>query len=170
MRKARGFTLVEVLVTVALFSMMMLMVGTVLRRGGEQTDLNDHKMALQGTLREGLYKMAQEIRESSPSRVAIANGGAGLSFQIPASVSNSGTITWSGPITYQLGGNGRQLIRTDGGTGQITVFANDVQSVTFTASGAPIATVGYSVTVQRTLTNGRILSVTSTGEARLRNP
>jgi len=169
MKKTKGFTLVELLLTAFLFAMVMAMVGTVFQRGQAQAELNDGKMVLQGTLRETLYRMGQEIRETSPSRVSVTNAGATLTFQIPASVNNSGVITWSGPITYQLGGNGTQLIRTNA-AGQTSVLANNVQGIIFTATGAPIATVNYTVTTRRTLPNGRILTLTSTGEARFRNP
>ena len=149
--------------------MMMLLVGLVMQRGEAQTNLNDNKMVMQENLRESLYRMSQEIRESSPSRASITNNGSLLTFQIPASVSNSGAITWSSPITYQLGGNGRQLTRTDTGTGRSTILANDVQNVAFAATGNPLATITYNITVRRTLTNGRVLSVASSGQARLRN-
>ena len=169
MKKAKGFTLVETLVSLALFSMMMVLVGLVLQRSQEQAALNDAKLILQNNLREALYKMSQEIRESAPSRVTVAADGSSVTFQVPANISTSGTITWSTPITYQIGGNGSQLIRADG-TGQNTVYANDVQGLTFTSNGAPLKGVVYSVTGQRVLTNGRIISLTSNGEAELRNP
>jgi len=170
MKRANGFTLIELMVSFLLFSMMILLVGDILQRGEAQTNLTDNKMVMQQALREALYRMSQEIRESAPSRISVTNNGALLTFQIPASVNNSGVITWSSPITYQVGGNGRQLVRTDTGSGQSRILANDVQTVVFTVSGSPVATVNYTVTAQRTLTNGRILSLGSTGGARLRNP
>lgn len=169
MKNKKGFTLIELMVSVALFSMMMLLVGMVMQRGEAQTHMNENQIVIQDNLRQALYGMGQEIRESSPSQVGITNNGGLLTFRIPASVNNSGSITWSNPITYQVGGTGRQLVRSDTGSGRNTILANDIQSVTFSATGVPAATITYSVTAQRTLTNGRVLSVTSTGEARLRN-
>ena len=166
--KYKGFSLPEMMASLAVFSLIMVLVSAILRGGEDQVRLGEIKMNLQESARESLYRMALEVRESSPSKVALASGGAALSFQIPASVSNSGVITWSPSITYQLGGNGTQLVRITGG--QTTVLANDIQSVAFGASGSPIATVSFSVITRRTMINGRILSVTSTGEAKLRNP
>lgn len=174
MKKIQGFTLLEMMVAVGVFSLLMLLVMMILRGGEEQTRLADIKMALQESARESLYRMGQEIRESSPARVAITNGGQTLTFQIPAVVSNSGTITWSNPLTYQVGGTGTQLIRTDTGTGQTTVLANDIQSVNFAMTGNPANTVTYTVNARRTLINGRLVPenspLTQAGEARLRNP
>lgn len=168
MKNKLGFTLIELMVSMALFSMMMLLVGMVMQRAEAQTNLNENRMIIQENLREGLYKMGQEIRESSPTQLSITNGGTQLSFRIPANVSNSGVIAWSSPILYQVGGNGTQLIRTDTGTGVSTVLANHVQTVTFTSAGAA-ATITYDLTLRRTLTNGRIISIVSRGQARLRN-
>lgn len=169
MKTRRGFTLIELMVSVALFSMMMLLVGMVMQRGQAQTNMNENYIIIQDNLRQSLYRMSQEIRQSSPSQLSITNNGAVLTLRIPASVNNSGSITWSSPVTYQVGGTGRQLVRTDTGSGQSTILANDIQSVIFTAAGNPLATINYRLTAQRTLTNGRVLSVTSTGQARLRN-
>lgn len=167
--KQRGFTLPEMMMSMVIFSLVMALTVMVLRGGEEQVHLVEAKMHLQESTREALYRMGQDIRESSPSRTTVINGGVGLTIQIPASVDNSGGITWSSPITFQVGGNGTQLIRTDTGIGQTTILANDIQSVVFTVSGNPVATVAYTVAAQRTLTNNRVLSVNSTGEARLRN-
>ena len=156
------------MVSMVVFSLTMILVGMILRGGEEQTRFASLKMNLQESTRESLYRMGLEIRESSPSRVALGSNGSSLAFQIPASVSNSGVITWSGPITYQRGGNGNQLVRVS--AGQTTVLANDIQTITFSTTGAPVSTVIFSVTAQRTLISGRVLSVASTGEARLRNP
>lgn len=168
-KEQRGLTFSEMIVATTIFSLSMVMVSQVLRGGAEQLRTAETKMNLQESARESLYRMGLEIREASAARTAVTNGGASLTFQIPAGVSNSGTVTWSSPITYQVGGSGSQLIRLDTGTGQSTVLANDIQSILFTASGNPPDTVTYRVTAQHSLANGRNLSVISTGEAKLRN-
>jgi len=168
MKNKSGFTLIELMVSTALFAMMMLLVGMVMQRAEAQTNLNENRMVIHENLREALYRMGQEIRESSPAQLSITNGGTQLSFRIPANVNNSGVIAWSNPITYQVGGNGTQLIRTDTGTGANTVLANHVQGILFTNTGSA-ATINYDLTLRRTLTNGRIISIVSRGQARLRN-
>jgi len=167
-RKIKGFTLPEMMVSLAIFSLMMLLVSVILRGGEEQLRLSDHKMSLQESLRESLYRMALEVRESSPSRVSVTNGGSTLVVQIPTGVSDFGVIIWSAPITYQVGGNGKQLVRIQGG--QASVLANDIQSVAFQTTGNPTGTIVFNVAAQRTLIDGRVLSLASSGEAKLRNP
>lgn len=162
----RGIALLEMMIAVAIFSLMMVLVGAILVGGERQADFNDTKIDLQTAVRNSLYQMSLDIRESSPSRTSIGAGGNRLTFQVPASISNSGTITWSAPVTYQIGGNGRQLVRSD--SAGSTVLANDVQTINFSFTDA--STLTYSVTAQRTTRNGRPLSVTSTGTARFRNP
>lgn len=163
----RGFTILELLVAMVIFTMMMGLLGVVFIGGRNHAMLTDTKMNLQTSVRDSLTSMSLEIRESSPSRVAIGGGGSTLTFQIPASVTNSGTIAWSSPVTYRIGGNGKQLIRNDG-AGNTTILANDVQSVNFSFVDAN--TVVYSVTTQRTTIEGRNISATLTGDARFRNP
>ena len=167
--RERGLTLLEMLVAVGVFSLLMLLVNTILDGGRKQVWVAENKMHLEESVREGLYRMALEVRETAPSRVAIGANGANLTFQIPANVSNSGTITWSPPIVYQVGGNGSQLVRVDSATTQTTILANDVQTVNFATVGNPVTRVTFSVTAQQNTIDGRALTVTSTGEARLRN-
>ena len=119
----------------AIFSLMVFLVNMILQGSADHVRLTETKMHLQESLRESLYRMGLEIRESAPSRATITNGGAAITFQIPAGVSNSGVITWSSPIAYQIGGNGTQLVRLDIATNQTSVLANDIQSVVFTAHG-----------------------------------
>jgi hypothetical protein len=157
------------LAATAVFSLMIFLVSMILQTSGDHVRFTENRMHLQESLRESLYRMGLEIRESSPSRFAISNTGAVLTFQIPASVSNSGVITWSNPVTYRIGGNGTQLVRTDTVTNQTNVLANDIQNVVFAATGSPVSTITYTLTAQRTLIGGRVLAETSAGEAGLRN-
>lgn len=178
MKDSRGFSLPELLVSAALFSLMMLLTGMILRGGEEQARQSEFHMHLRDNAQGSLYKMALEIRESSPARTTVSNGGSLLTIQIPSAVSSSGSITWSNPITYRVRVNAdgaRQLIRevTNPANNQIlstTVLASDIQTVAFTPNGAPPATITMAVTAQRTMTNGRVLSISSTGGARIRNP
>ncbi len=165
--KNKGFTLVELLVAVAVFGIMMGLFGAILTDGQNHVRMSDMKMNLQASVRNSLTQMSMEIRESSASRTSVGNGGASLSFQIPTSVGTTGTITWSSPITYQIGGNGRQLVRIDT-NGNTAILANDVQALNF--SFIDPNTLVYSVTAQRTTVDGRALTTTLTGDARFRNP
>ena len=165
----KGFTLVELLAATLLFTLVVGLTALILRGGQEQARYTETRMHLDESLRQALYQMNLDLREASPGRTTVGNNGASLTLQVPTAVSNSGNITWSNALTFQVGGNGRQLVKIDAGTRQTTVLANDIQSVNFTAAGNPVATIQYVLTAQRALWNGRNISVSSTGEARLRN-
>ena len=167
LKRNRGFTILELLIATGVFSIMMVLFGAILVGAQNQVRLSDTKMNLQTSVRDSLTQMSLEIRESSASRVTVGGGGTSLTFQIPTSVGNSGTITWSSPIIYQIGGNGRQLVRTDG-SGSTSVLANDVQAMNFAFVDAN--TLVYAITAQRTTVDGRPVSTTLTGDARFRNP
>ena len=163
----KGFTLVELLVASVVFVIMVMMAGAILSAGQDHARLAGGKIDLEEATRESLYKMGLEIRQSSPDHFTIAEDGNSLDFQIPESVDDAGTITWSSTITYQIGGNGTQLVRFDSGTDETTVLANDIQTLEF--SSLNDNTIQFDVTAQRELVDGRVLSVSSTGEARFRN-
>jgi prepilin-type N-terminal cleavage/methylation domain-containing protein len=163
----RGLTLPEIMVSVFVFSLMILLTSTVLRGGQEQVTLTEARINLEESLRQSIERIGLEVREASPSLTGIGANGESITFQIPTAVSDAGDITWSNQITYQVVGT--QLVRLDVGTDQSTVIANDVQSIVFEAAADPISTVVYTVNVQKTLTNGRVLTAASAGETRLRN-
>lgn len=167
MHPARGFTVLEMVVVMGIFSIILMLLNTAMMSGMNHVNFNSAKMDLQASVRNAMTQLSFEIREASASRVTIGSGGSSLRIQIPSSVGNSGTINWSSPITYQVGGNRRQLVRT-GGNEAASVLANDVQSVTF--SFVDQATLAYTLTMQKTLADGRSTSVALTGHARLRNP
>ena len=163
----KGMTLPEVMTSVFIFSLLILLTSVVLREGQAQVMYAEARIDLEESLRQSIDKMGLEIRETSPSFAAIGDNGASLTFQIPSSVDDAGAITWSGSITYQIVGS--QLVRLDTVTGETKPMANDIQTINFTSTGNPVSTLVYTVTARRTLLDGRDITVTSTGEARLRN-
>lgn len=69
--RERGFSLAELLVVVAVSSVILYAFFIALRVGDEQFQTSQLNMTIQESTREGLYKMIQEIRQSSPNRVKI---------------------------------------------------------------------------------------------------
>ena len=168
-RNSKGFSLVELIVVMAISTMFMLLIGMTFQGSNEQLDVSQGKITVEEAVRGSLYRMALEIRESAVSRVTIANGGATLNFQIPQSISNDGVITWSNLITYQVDGTTRQLVRTLQGTPGATVLANDIDGVNFNAVGTPVTSYSFTVTARRNTINGRNLTVSGTNHAKPRN-
>lgn len=177
LKSRKGFTLLEMMIVMAISSMIAYSIFAVMRAGQEQAQSANTRMTIYDGAREGLYKMVQEIRMSAPGRIAILNAGSRIQFSVPnpASPTNADyTINWNGSsmITYSLGGtNGRQVLRTDP-NGNVAVIANDVVALNFTGNAAQPSVVTVSLSVQRTLTNGRVIPAAAlqvTGQAEVRN-
>lgn len=170
-----GMTVTELMVAVAVSVIITYIVFTAIRVITDHNSTSGLKMAIQTSAREALYKMLMEIRESSPSRITIT-GGNTIRFQIPnetAPVTSSYAVNWGDTIQYTRGGtNNSQIIRTNVTTSATSVIANDVTSLAVTGNTTPPTKVSLTISVQRSLLNGRSIPsspITLTGQARVRN-
>jgi len=163
LRSERGFSLLEMMISISISAMLFYTMYAVMRAGDQQVNTAQVQMELQDSAREGLYRMLQEIRQTAPDRITINGAGTGIQFDVPASgnaFDASFNINWNGANTvqYSLGGlNGTQLLRTVVGSGQSTVLANNVTAINFTGNAADPTLVTITVSAQRTLLNGRQL-------------
>lgn len=161
----KGFTLVEVMIAMAIASVMTYAIFVVMRTSQEQMQAADVKMSIQDSAREGIYKMLQEIRLSAPNQVTLGSGGTSITFNIPDSttpLTAAYTVDWTtaDAIVYQLGGTGgNQILRTING-GNSKVIANNVTSLTFTGDATPPRVVTVTVNLQRQMTNTRQMTAT----------
>ena len=180
----KGFTLLEMTVTIGLSSMIAFAFFHVMRNGTFQSESADVQMKIQENSREALYKTIQELRMTSPSRVTFGTGCNSITFNVPNPSTPVNTtsyvVNWPGhQIQYAISGN--QLVRTNVTTSQSSVVASDVTSVMFTtdttspftcSTTASPTTITAVINVQRTLKNGRAVPVSPlqvAGQARIRN-
>lgn len=183
-QKMNGFTMMEMMVTVGISSMLTFSMFHVMKVGAVQSEVADVRMTIQDSGREAIYKVVQELRMTSPTRVTFGGSCASITFNVPdpASPVNSTTkaVNWPGhQIQYAFAGT--QLTRTNVTTGQTSVIANNVTSAMFTtdttspftcATGASPNTVTAVLNLQRSLKNGRLIPATPlqvAAQARIRN-
>lgn len=174
----KGFTMLEMMVAIGISSMIAYSMFFAMRLGDDQIQTTQLKMYIQDSAREGVYRMIQELRQSSPTRITIGAGGNNIQFSMPNSanpVNPDFSVNWGAAhtIRYALGGlNNRQLIKTNMTTSQTTVFGNDVTGVTFTGNTGSPTIVTITMNVQRALINGRLVPaqpLQMTGQAEIRN-
>lgn len=174
----KGFSMLEMLVVVAISSMIFYTMFVVLRKGDDQVQMTQVKMHLEENAREGVYRLVQDLRQSAPDRITINGGGSSIQFQVPASASafsNDFSIDWANAetIQYALGGtDGVQLVRTNLTTGNTRVMANDFTAINFTGDAANPNVVTITVSVQRATVNGTLIPATPlqlTAQAEIRN-
>lgn len=173
LKNERGYTLVEMMIVVAVTSGISLAVFSAMRAGDVQYQDADIRMAIEDSAREALYKISQDLRHSSSTNGSISTGTNTITFTIPDPnnpVSGSYTENWTTSphvITYALSSD--QLIRTNTTTATTTVVANDVTGITFSRTGDLVT---IYMDVQRDLANGRNVPATPlrlTTQVELRN-
>jgi prepilin-type N-terminal cleavage/methylation domain-containing protein len=176
LKSQKGFTLLELLVTVAITTILSYSLYIALRAGDEQRQAMDTKMLIYDSAREGLYKMTQEIRQTASNRVTFGAGNTSITFDIPnpaTPVNASYGVDWTTAqqVTYAIGGaNGDQIIRTVGGNS--TVIAREVTALTFSGNATPPSVVTVTMSVQSSTAGGRTMTaapVQMSAQARLRN-
>src|SRR5512140_2527531 len=90
MKKMReGFTLIEIMIVVAISTVILFGVFGILKVSNEQLETIHGKMSLEESPREALFKMAQEIRQTAYHK--ILNFGTGNSL-------NGNTINFRVPV------------------------------------------------------------------------
>lgn len=146
------------MVVLAISSIVAYATFVAFRSGDVQYQTSQVTMTIQDSAREGLYKMIQEIRHSSPTNGNIVIEAGSIRFDIPNPtnpVQSDYTENWGDPKQIQYALSGTQIIRTNltpNSNEAPQVMANDVTALSFTQAGNILTA---SVSVQRQLVNGR---------------
>lgn len=155
----RGFTFVEILISMAIVAGMSLVLIATLRSGQQSWQVEEARMSVSLELRRSVDAMSRELANTQMGRVQFLDGNRRVVFQVPEDLNgdgtvldSAGTIEWSpNTVTYALGGvDGNQVIRTQGAATR--VLANGVTTLSFTPQGSE--TVQISVTARRGATTG----------------
>lgn len=167
---SEGYSLVEMMVTLAVFSLLLITAWQVFDASQESMNWNYHQLNLQKEMRRILDTMSKEIRESSPSSpTPISIGANTITFQIPATVSATGAVTAWTPVTYGLGAD-NTVVRTTG-TQTNAIGGGGITGLNFVypVAGMP-RTVQIQITGTATTLKLRNITTTATGQVVLRNP
>jgi prepilin-type N-terminal cleavage/methylation domain-containing protein len=79
----KGFSLIEIMVVVAIFTIIIGAAYALLNSGRTGWYSGDTKIELQEDLRELADAITYELSQSAISRIAIGGGGASITFQVP---------------------------------------------------------------------------------------
>ncbi len=155
----RGFTLVEVLVSVLILGFLFAAIYGVLNIGNIIFIDDMTLVQLQQQARLAMDGMIRELRQSKASVIAF-NSSSDISFSIPAQTYGD---PWLGPIRYYLDSVIGQIKREYAGATKI--LANDINSLNFSPPGNIMQIqLGAAKTVRQ-----RSLSFSLTEKVRLRN-
>ncbi|MFH0984985.1 MAG: prepilin-type N-terminal cleavage/methylation domain-containing protein [Candidatus Omnitrophota bacterium] len=184
-----GFTLIEMMIVVAISSIIVFGAFTLLKVSNEQLQIIHSKMTLEGNLREALFKMAQEIRQTAYHKIVDFGTGNSLSgttinFRVPVPAPDESTLVdqnysplWAFDINYSLDADTHQILRTSvdpaTNTTQQAVLANNVTALTFSRPSTSSGLVTITASTQEELANGRLIPETPlliSVQAETRNP
>jgi prepilin-type N-terminal cleavage/methylation domain-containing protein len=125
----KGFTLVEIMISVAIMAGMIVGLFQVFETGRNVYDSNQALMQKQRIVQQVLGGMVRELRQARLSDITINGTNDQIDFVIPVSVD---PVTMSSNIEYSI--NNNQIIRTHP-PGAQTVLAVNVDNLTFTLNG-----------------------------------
>lgn len=165
----RGFSLVEALITILIFSILSAACLSVFVSASGSYQMTQGRAQLQGEMRKGVNWLKNELRQSGSAGITnvLSNGTAYTSITFKtATGTSSGITTWSAnTIQYAL--SGTNLQRTTGGVAR--TICQNVQSVSFTRQTTTPDIVDISLAGQLVTQKGTILTQTLNFKVELRN-
>jgi|GEM_PF-1114362 len=168
-----GFTLVEALTTVLLFSIILGVCFMILLSGTDSWHVNSAKVEVQQEVRKAADWIKQELIQSGSSTItnvpADSSWYTAITFKTTTGVSG-GSISWSSETIQFLLGSGataNQLIRRSGSTDK--VCAQGIQTLQFRRQASTPSVVEVNVEAQKTTPKGTTLTATSNFKVKMRN-
>ena len=138
MRTDNGFSMVEMLVVVAIFTMLMSGLFTTLSVGNASWQSSENGVAIQRDARNALWAMTKDLRKASGAVITQSAGSTTLVFTHPT----DGAVTYS---WVNSGAGAKQIIRTTAAATRI--LANNISALTFTDQSTSML---INMTVTRT--------------------
>jgi prepilin-type N-terminal cleavage/methylation domain-containing protein len=175
MRSLTGFTLIEILFGVAIFSILILAIFAVMNVGIGAWFSSDVSVQLRQEIIKAFTKMEKELKETRPAQISLTIGtsSSSLTFKIPHDNNNDGTILdsfgnieWSGNIMYALNG-ANEITRT--ASGVTSVLARNVVNLQFSRPTSPVNLLQIDITARKVSTQRRTIQDTGQITTKMRN-
>ena len=155
-KKRKGFTLVELLVAMGIFSILITGLYAVLLCGEHSFRYGSTAVSLQENARSIYFWLTRDLRRArTPVNATLDNNGESFSI-----------ITPSGSISYSLESKGNTLVLRRTCSGQTLYVGKDISSINISTSG-DLAQV--TVNVNKRVSYGDIQTFSVTGRVELRN-
>lgn len=170
---SNGFSLVEVMVTMFIFSILVTGLYASLAAGENSWQVNKTKMELQQELRKAVEWMKYDLQEAGSGSITnVPADGAWYStitFKTPDGVTSSGAINWSSDTTQFIlaGTNSNELHRIIGSTTKI--LAQSISSLHFRRQSTSSEILEVGLIAQKDTDKGISVSSQLMLEVQLRN-
>lgn len=192
----KGFTLIEVAIAAAVSTIILFGAFAILQVSNRQLEIAHAKMTLRESTREALFKMAQEIRQTSRNKLALeiwdtctppidgVECSNTIDFVVPVPIPDVASLVdshfipnWSYGIQYSLDEEKHQILRTSTNqttfVSKTTILANEITALKFSRPISNPGLITLGVEAQRTLSNGEMIPknpIQMTTQAEARNP
>ena len=165
----KGFTLPEVLVSTFIFAGVTAICLALLLAGTNAWKNNKVQNELQGETRKAMEWIKEDLRQSGVNGIsnvpADGSNYTTITFQEVTGVTNGSAIWSASNFVYAL--SGTDLQRT--ANGSTRTVAQNIQSLQFKRLLTTPNLLEVSLTAQGTTDGGRIITIASTVDVRLRN-
>ena len=170
----QGFTLVEMMVTVAIFSFILGICYTLFISGSNSWETNSVRVELQQELRRAMDWVSQDLRQSGSAAITNvpADGATYTSITFRKSAGASGgNLVWDVNTTrYFLGGVAGNQLQKQVGVQPASLIAQNIQSLQFSRQVSTPNIVDVSLQAQKTtLREKRPIQASLTLKIYLRN-
>lgn len=174
--RRKGFTFIEIIVVVSIFSILMLAAYAVMDVGRSAWFNSGAASDLRMEIIKTFMRMAREIKNTGITQINLTAGNSSpsLTFKIPQDNDLDGTILdssgnkeWSNDIIYAFNGGTKQITRTV--LGNATVLANDIIALQFTRPVATASLLQIDITAQKKSVIGRVLTEIGQITIKMRN-
>ena len=122
----KGFTLIEVVVSIAIMSVVILALLSAFNAGQTLYSSNAKVMDTMQVVRKPMDAIIKEVRQSRPADIIITNSGTQLQFVVPLTIN---PVTYSQTISYYVNNN-NELVR-EHPPGVISIIALNIDSSNF---------------------------------------
>ena len=179
-KKDLGFTLVEIMIAVLIFSLLIGVLFTVLTIGKTSFQIGNVRIELQQDLRRGMDLITEELRQSGSSQLqtiisgeeaAFPEDGSSYNtiiFYIPAGVTNGNIVWQTDEIQYLLDENKRLRRKVDSVLDP-KPLANNIISLQFSRQSSTPNIVEIALQSEKKTVKGNIINLDLNFQLKLRN-
>ncbi|MBU4346541.1 MAG: prepilin-type N-terminal cleavage/methylation domain-containing protein [Candidatus Omnitrophica bacterium] len=173
----KGFTLVEILISIFIFSLVFMAMFMLLSGGQASFYTGDAQVELNQGLRNALITMNRELRQTRSTEIngvpADDNFYTSVTFRVPEDVDGdgdvidaSGSMEWSGNINYALNADNQiiRLVQADQ-----SILANNISSLRFRRFAGNLDVIQIHITAQKATALGRSLESSIMSSIKMRN-
>lgn len=161
-RARRGMTMAEILISVAIFSVVLAACYVLLMAGSDSWETNEVKIELQQDLRKAVDWITQDLRQAGS--VSITNVPANgtwytlITFRKASSVSG-GSVVWDTDTTkYLLGGSDSTQLQRQTGSQTPKVIGQNFQSLRFRRQSSSANIIDVALQARKKTPRGQNLT------------